>query len=1037
MVGTDRDDELARTATAPVGSISTATPAPADPVGPTLGRYKLERELGSGGMGVVHAAFDPDLERRVALKVLRESAGSSEARQRLLREARAMARLSHPNVVTVHEVASANGRDYVAMEMIDGQSLAEWMRAEQRPENEIIGAFVAAGRGLAAAHAEGIVHRDFKPHNILRHRNGRIAVTDFGLARDVETVPDPLAETRELRSPVTGTAVSSTTPSSPLGGLTVTGSVLGTPAYMAPEQWSGGAVTPATDQFAFCVALWEALAGERPFKGPTVERLREEVEGGPAQLDFTKIPKRLRSALLRGLDPDPAKRWPSMEALLAAMTHVETKSKAVYIVAGGAITAGVAVLIAIKLAGGTAPAAEVPGCRAPLQAIGAVWPAGATEKLRGAGQGPAAEMIDADVRAWNAARAKACAVDAVRREPQLACLDGVLARLDAVARAIEPLGGKDHVDVGFLLIDPAVCSMETPPRLATATSPQMHATIAAVFLDEATPGRTKPAAVKDVLEKSKGDPCASVYAGYLAIKAGKPEGRERLVAEIAEEAERCSDDRVRMEMALINAQLALESGSLGPAITSKVKLAEVAAMRVLQDDVAGAMESMRSEIARRADQLDESITRAEAAAALYAKRGRIAAEMEERLKVVDIQQTRATPKDLVGVSDAYEAIRKRALEKLGAGHDTVRDIERSIADWEYRSGDPEAAAKRLEAVYKPTPNEPSRHVKGKVVDENGAPVAGARVAAGKRFGGTKRFAAIASSDSMRFATTGADGTFEMPDVVEFGSIIAQLGELRSSPALIADEVTLKLAPTATVNGHVDLHGEAHQSVTIVAIDPTQPDIRYGWPSPVTPDGSFEIGGVPRKRIKIFASIDRTATRQAGYVEVTVKGPKLEGVKLEVTRSKRVVHVVVRSTVNVPVGNAAVIIAPGKMPASMSVKQMRQTMAGINEKPARQIEGERAPPPVVKLARSGDLFATMNEVPEGPASACGIALPADLADPQLGKKIDANLDKLRIECTPIPDGAEAVVIEVPPFPRLDERVPIRSGGDPDHDHDDPS
>src|SRR6188472_3154832 len=113
MVGTDRDDELARTATAPVGSSTSQPVAPADPVGPTLGRYKLERELGQGGMGVVHAAFDPDLERRVALKVLRESAGSSDARQRLLREARAMAKLAHPNVVTVHEVASANGRDYV------------------------------------------------------------------------------------------------------------------------------------------------------------------------------------------------------------------------------------------------------------------------------------------------------------------------------------------------------------------------------------------------------------------------------------------------------------------------------------------------------------------------------------------------------------------------------------------------------------------------------------------------------------------------------------------------------------------------------------------------------------------------------------------------------------------------------------------------------------------------------------------------------------------------------------------------------------
>ena len=1036
-MGTDRDDELARTATAPVGSTGTQPAAPADPVGSTLGRYKLERELGSGGMGVVHAAFDPDLERRVALKVLRESAGSSEARQRLLREARAMARLAHPNVVTVHEVASANGRDYVAMEMIEGQTLAEWMRAERRPESEIIDAFVAAGRGLAAAHAEGIVHRDFKPHNILRHRHGRIAVTDFGLARDAEIAADPLAETRELRTPVDGASVSTSstqTPSTPLAGLTITGSVLGTPAYMAPEQWSGGAVTPATDQFAFCVALWEALAGERPFKGPTVERLREEVQGGPAHLDVSKIPRRLRQALLRGLDPDPARRWPSMEALLAAMTGAENKSKAVYVVAGATITAGIAVLVAIKLVGGSAPVAAAPECRAPAQPIDAVWPAGSVDKLART-QGPAAEMIDADARAWRAAREKACAVPVTRREPQLACLDGVLARLDVVARGVEALASQQHganhlvgqpqtkdgprraVDVGYFLVDPAVCAMETPPRLSTTTTPQMRATMAAVLLDAALPGRAPAATVKDVIERAKGDPCASVYARYLAIQSGSVEERERNLAEAAEEGERCGDDRVRAETALMHAELALESGSLNTSITSKVKLAELAAQRVMQHDVLGAMEMLRAEIARRADQLDEAITRAESAVQHYAKRGRVAAEMSASIKLADMLQTRATPQDLASLAQRYEDLKQRAIAKLGADSDTVRDIERSAADWEFRSGDAETASKRFDAVYKPEPNEPARRVKGRVVDEKGVPVAGARVGAGKRFGGTAQSAATPWSDSARFATTGPDGTFEIPDAVEFGTIIAQAGELRSLPSLIADDITLKLGPTSTISGRVDLHGEPRESVTIVATDPEQPDIRYGWPSPVAPDGTFHIGGVPRKRLKIFAAIDRNTIRQAGYVELTVKGPKVEGVKLEVTKSTRVVHVIVRSTVGTPVGNAAVLVSPGKIP-SMTAKQMRQTMAGINERSARQIEGERAPPPVVKLAQTGDLYATMNEVPEGAASACAIALPQDLADPQLGKKIDANLDKLKIECKPIPDGAEAVVIEVPPFPRLD-------------------
>ncbi len=186
-----RDDGTA----APVAATDATLPASADslPAGgaralasTTLGRYRLERELGAGGMGVVYAAFDPDFERRVALKVLL-GANNSDAQQRLLREARAMARLSHANVVVVHEVGTATGRDYVAMELIDGGTLAEWLRAARRRPAEIIDAFIAAGRGLAAAHAAELVHRDFKPHNVLCSRDGRILVTDFGLARSTES----------------------------------------------------------------------------------------------------------------------------------------------------------------------------------------------------------------------------------------------------------------------------------------------------------------------------------------------------------------------------------------------------------------------------------------------------------------------------------------------------------------------------------------------------------------------------------------------------------------------------------------------------------------------------------------------------------------------------------------------------------------------------------------------------------------------------------------------------------------------------------
>ena len=298
---TPSDDELAQTATATPAS-GAAAPAPA-----RLGKYQLEGELGAGGMGVVHAAFDPDLERRVAIKLLKDSGGVA-SRARLLREARAMARLAHPNVVAVYEVGTIDGRDFVAMELMEGQSLAEWVRSGAPSQREILDAFVAAGHGLAAAHAEGLVHRDFKPHNVLRNKRGRIAVTDFGLAREVDA---KLSITRPFNGPVDAIG----TPNLPM--LTATGAVVGTPAYMSPEQWDGGMIGPATDQFAYCVALWEALSGERPFRGETGDELRAAIAVGAP--DASKVPRRFRAVLKKGLDPHPARRYASMEALLAAV----------------------------------------------------------------------------------------------------------------------------------------------------------------------------------------------------------------------------------------------------------------------------------------------------------------------------------------------------------------------------------------------------------------------------------------------------------------------------------------------------------------------------------------------------------------------------------------------------------------------------------------------------------------------------------------------------------------------------------------------
>ncbi|MBK7864939.1 MAG: serine/threonine protein kinase [Archangiaceae bacterium] len=277
---------------------STAPIAPA--AGRRLGRYQLLEAIGAGGMGVVYAAYDPVLERKVALKLVRGDAAAAEVTERLLREGKSIAQLSHPNIVSVFDMGQSDGQVFVAMELVGGGSLKTWLRRAPRAWPEVLEKFTAAGQGLAAAHRAGLVHRDFKPENVLIGDDGRVRVTDFGLASAAGVVPLP--------APGSGSD-----PADPR--LTRSGAVLGTPAYMAPEQLRAREADARSDQFSFCVALWEALFGVRPFAPATLAEPLRFVEPPPE----VRVPPWLRRALQRGLQPEPEQRYESMEALLAAL----------------------------------------------------------------------------------------------------------------------------------------------------------------------------------------------------------------------------------------------------------------------------------------------------------------------------------------------------------------------------------------------------------------------------------------------------------------------------------------------------------------------------------------------------------------------------------------------------------------------------------------------------------------------------------------------------------------------------------------------
>ena len=338
--------------------------------GEAVDRYVILSRLGAGAMGVVYAAFDPELDRKVALKLLHPArleaddiSASASGRARLYREAKALARLAHPNVVAIHDVGVLGDQIFLAMEFVHGLTLNKWMKAGDapRPWPEVVRVMSLAGEGLAAAHDAGLVHRDFKPDNVLiGEHDRRVRVLDFGLAREEDEPDDAEAgsaeaddvQTRAERRAITKArsvirASSIELGSQDFAGLTHTGALVGTPAYMSPEQHMGEPADARSDQFSFCVTLYQALYGHRPFTGETLTGLAFNVLQGkvrPAPVK-TKVPARLRKIVLRGLAVDPKERYATMRELLDALKPVQTRVRKrwLWAAATGALGVGIAV----------------------------------------------------------------------------------------------------------------------------------------------------------------------------------------------------------------------------------------------------------------------------------------------------------------------------------------------------------------------------------------------------------------------------------------------------------------------------------------------------------------------------------------------------------------------------------------------------------------------------------------------------------------------------------------------------------------------
>jgi eukaryotic-like serine/threonine-protein kinase len=513
-------------------------------IGERLQRYVLLDRLGHGGMGVVYLAEDPAFDRCVALKVVRPGARDQE---QLVREARAMARVSHPNVVQIYDVGRHDDRVFLAMELVPGTSLAVWLAAEPRPFADVLAAFVQAGRGLAAAHAVGLVHRDFKPANVLVHEGGRMLVGDFGVARSDRAAP-----------PVEGSTSRDPTSREPDSGRG--GDVLfGTPRYMAPEQHVGSVALASADQFAFCVSLYEALWGRPPHADATywelvTAKLRGIVRPPPVR---TPVPRRVRTALLRGLAPRAEDRWPDMDALLAELISGSKPAPR-----GRGLALGAAAIVAV-IAVVTDPGDSDDCTDGPSEwddearmAVDARFAATGLPYATAAG-----EIVDRELtafaEAWQASYDRACR--SANAGPQLRCLEHARASMHALVDALREADAEvieRSATAASRLPAPSSCALALtgPVEPTTEIADEVERARAALAVADALAELGRFADARDAAQVVLDDAASLGYPALLAearfavgvhtMGSGDGRGGAAMLAEAMWAASACGHDRI-------------------------------------------------------------------------------------------------------------------------------------------------------------------------------------------------------------------------------------------------------------------------------------------------------------------------------------------------------------------------------------------------------------------------------------------------------------------------------------------------------------
>ncbi len=1025
-------------ATRPVGD-----PAADLAPGGQIGRYRLIRVLGAGGMGVVWAAHDPDLDREVALKVLRHGDSGPAQRGRLLREARAMAKVRHPNVINVHEVGTADGRDFVSMEIIGGRTIAKWLGGKpSRRECERV--FRDAGRGLAAAHAVGLVHRDFKPHNVLLDDDGRVVVTDFGLARAAGEGGTASSPPVPAAAPVSGleqtmevaaaAAAPTTTPrnrdlATLDAALTEAGTVLGTPAYMAPEQIDGAAAGPRADQFAYCVALWEALTGARPFQGPTIADLRRAIDRGP--IGGGALSRGERAVLRRGLDPDPARRWPDMASLLRALERRDRRSRwLLFVLADVVVAAAVLAFIYWPRTPAAKRPCEIGEAFLPTPSFSpAVRPAydRFLNEMRPAGKGACA-------RGDEGAAMRACLVGESFASALAFSAGDVL-----VERGVAP-------DVQMFVPAVAACYAEPPPSFPRGRNeisiPEMAARkhVAVVRLRAAADDlKDLPAAADSAVAEARASgSCVALAEAQLARAEVSASTYDISVAaaaadEAAATADPCHYDRARAEAALGHLAVAVGRDLDRDRIRALRSNAEAAVERAGKDPLlSGELAMMDSNIAWIEGRQDDAITAAQNALAAFEDRGAIGLATATARLLCELLVLRGGPGDLAHADEIATRVEKSTRAQLGDGDPRTMAMARVARSMAWRRGGRgviDALRARVQAHPSRRPPLPgSVRVTGRVVDEQGQPVAGADVVAGVDVMGDGRDLDMTAGGEGHTGTagaaiTGADGSFAIDDVAPGAWAIAQAADgRRSLPMPAGGAPTLRVAPTTRVTGRVALEDRRPSSLIIEAVPIATRLVMWQEVAPIADDGSFVLERLPRGHWSVKVREEQGLAWGSVAADVVADRAEVGPVALSLTSGGVAIDVVVRADRDTTIPLAQIVAVPGRTSASTLAALIGAARSGSSSRSTMTERAGRTDERVgdIKLERD-DLRASLTQLVPGETTVCAIPLGAGSIEPSGLTNLYLHAGDVDVTCRTIVlakgGPRPAMLFVVPPMKRI--------------------